>query len=220
MSSTKACLSQLVVPHRTQKKNHTDVSLLANILRKYYTRCLFFCCMWLYTVSGPSCHLRTCCVCHVVANSEHRKLKNLSSGCPPKAFWRQVISFDSWNLGHREQDYRRRLRLSRSAFVWVVALRGLVCYRRFEKTSCRFLCSRVRMSLESDEFKYIAAKAWFMAYVLWHKVGRLWRRRLAPAVTEQGPLKGLVSTALNRQRGILRPAVSVSFSRTLLRESS
>ena len=122
--SAKVCPTPLVsVAAPNTKKNRTDVFLLAYILRKYYIRCLFFCCMWLYTVSGPTPHLKTWRVYHVVANIDYRKLKTMAFGCPPVAFWRQVISFESWNLRHREQEYCKSLRLSRSAFVCL--LRGV-----------------------------------------------------------------------------------------------
>jgi hypothetical protein len=116
--STKVCLSPLTaVAAPNTNRNRTDVFLLAYIPRKYYIRCLFFFCMWLYTVSGPTCHLKTWRVCHVVTNIDHRKLKTMAFECPPVAFGRQVSSFESWNLGHREQEYRISLRLWRSAFV-------------------------------------------------------------------------------------------------------
>jgi len=153
--STKVCPSPLAaVAAPNTQKNRTDVFLLAYILRKYYIRCLFFCCMWLYTVSGPTRHLKPWRVCHVVANIDHRKLKTMAFGCPPVAFWRQVSSFESWKLGHIEQEYRKSLRLSRSAFVCLLRGVKLVCYRRLGTASYWFLCSRVRMSQKSDDFKY------------------------------------------------------------------
>lgn len=116
--NTKVYLSPPVAVAAPNTKNKSHIRfLLAYIQRKYYIRCLFFGCMWLYTVSGPTRHLKTWRVCHVVANIDYRKLKTVAFGCPPVAFWRQVISFESWNLGHREQEYRTSLRLSRSAFV-------------------------------------------------------------------------------------------------------
>ena len=117
--STRVCLSPLVAvaAPNTKKTNRTDVFLLAYIMHKYCTRCLFFCCMWLYTVSGPTRHLKTWRVCHVVANIDHRKLKTMAFVCSSVAFWRPVSSFESWNLGHSEKEYCISLRLPRSAFV-------------------------------------------------------------------------------------------------------
>jgi hypothetical protein len=163
--STKVCLCPLIaVAAPNTNRNRTDVVLLAYILRKYYIRCLFFFCMLLYTVSGPTCHLKTWRVSHVVTNIDHRKLKKLAFGCPPVAFGRQASSFESWNLGHREQEYLVSLRLSRSAFVCL--LRSVRWFVTDVSGQLRIRSPVPGLGVQkSDDFKYIETKAWSMAYV-------------------------------------------------------
>jgi hypothetical protein len=160
-----------------------------NSLHKYYPNrsCLFLCCLWLYTISGPTSqsrsHVTTRRVYHVIANSDYRKLEIMAFGCPAVAFCRWVSLFESWNLGHREQAISdvyvcqdlRSSGLLRGVGLFVTDVSGLRIgpfykdqgvpeERRFQVHRGKSLISRVRLSF------------------LWRKVGRL-RRWLDSSVS-------------------------------------